>query len=286
MSRRQTLLLCAAACIAAGCTTVGPDYSRPDPGLAAGLSRRRRRAAGSRRAETFGALQWWSVFPDPDLQALIRTALEQNYDLRVAVQRIAQARAQVTVAGSLPYPTVGGALSAPYTGYSGSDLPPGSRGQQLRAADRARRGLGDRLLGQVQAQLRIGVGRPARRRGRALRGHGDAGLGRRPGLPDPARAGPDAGDLQAHGEFAHAVGRPGAGPARRRRGRHSRPAPGRDAVLRRDQDHPRVPASDRRDREPHQCAARAQPRADPARTAARPAGGRAEPCRPGCRWTC
>ena len=33
MSRRQTLLLCAAACIAAGCTTVGPDYSRPDPGL-------------------------------------------------------------------------------------------------------------------------------------------------------------------------------------------------------------------------------------------------------------
>ena len=55
-------------------------------------------------AETFGALQWWSVFPDPDLQALIRTALAQNYDLRVAVQRILQAQSQVTVAGSLPYP--------------------------------------------------------------------------------------------------------------------------------------------------------------------------------------
>jgi multidrug efflux system outer membrane protein len=126
MSRRQTLLLCAAAaCLAAGCTTLGPDYSRPDAGLPSAY----RGAATTppvASAETFGALQWWSVFPDPDLQALIRTALEQNYDLRVAVQRIAQARAQVTVAGSLPYPTVGGALSAPYTGYSGSDLPPGS----------------------------------------------------------------------------------------------------------------------------------------------------------------
>jgi multidrug efflux system outer membrane protein len=125
MSRRQTLLLCAAACLAAGCTTLGPDYSRPDAGLPSAY-RGAAAAPPVASAEAFGALQWWSVFPDPDLQALIRTALEQNYDLRVAVQRIAQARAQVTVAGSLPYPTVGGALSAPYTGYSGSDLPPGS----------------------------------------------------------------------------------------------------------------------------------------------------------------
>jgi outer membrane protein, multidrug efflux system len=126
MRRRQTLLLCAAACIAAGCTTVGPDYSRPDPGLPPAYRGADAASPAVASAETFGALQWSSVFPDPDLQALIRSALEQNYDLRVAVQRIAQARAQLTVAGSLPYPTVGGALSAPYTGYSGSDVPPGA----------------------------------------------------------------------------------------------------------------------------------------------------------------
>ncbi len=125
MSRRPTLVLCAAACLAAGCTTLGPDYARPDPGLPAAY-RGADAPPPAASDQTFGALQWWSVFPDPDLQALIRTALEQNYDLRVAVQRILQAQARVTVAGSLPYPTVGGALSAPYTGYSGSDLPPGS----------------------------------------------------------------------------------------------------------------------------------------------------------------
>jgi multidrug efflux system outer membrane protein len=126
MRRRQTLLLCAAACVAAGCTTLGPDYSRPDPGLPAVYRGADAAPPAAASDQSFGALQWWSVFPDPDLQALIRTALEQNYDLRVAVQRILQAQANVTVAGSLPYPTVGGALSAPYTSYSSSDLPPGA----------------------------------------------------------------------------------------------------------------------------------------------------------------
>jgi len=125
MSRRQTLLLGAIACIAAGCTTVGPDYTRPDPGLPTAY-RGADAAPPAADDQTFGALQWWSVFPDPDLQALIRTALAQNYDLRVAVQRILQAQSQVTVAGSLPYPTVDGIANGPYTSYSGSDLPAGT----------------------------------------------------------------------------------------------------------------------------------------------------------------
>ncbi len=124
MMRRQILLLCAVGCITAGCT-VGPDYTRPE--LAVPPVYRGADAAqpATSEAKTFGALDWWSVFPDPDLQALIRTALAQNYDLRVAVQRILQAQSLVTVAGSLPYPTVDGVVSAPYVGYSGSDLPAG-----------------------------------------------------------------------------------------------------------------------------------------------------------------
>ena len=124
MTRRQTLLLCAVTCVAAGCTTVGPDYTRPDPGLPSAF-RGALGAPAAASAETFGAVQWWSVFPDPDLQDLIRTALAQNYDLRVAVQRILQAQSQVTVAGSLPYPTVDASITGPYVGYSGSDLPGG-----------------------------------------------------------------------------------------------------------------------------------------------------------------
>ena len=229
--------------------------------------------------------QWWSVFPDPDLQALIRTALAQNYDLRVAVPRILQAQSQVTLPGSLQYPTVDGSVSAPYTALAGSDLPARCR-TTASCRRRARRRVGAGLLGQVPAQHRVRAGRAARRRGRPLRGHGDAGRRGRPGLSDPARAGPDAGDLQAHRDFADAVGRPGAGPAGRRRGRDSRPAPGRDALLRRDEDDPRVPASDRGDRELHQHPARAESGPDPARAAARPAGRRPEPCRRACRRTC
>ena len=123
MTRRPTLLVCAVACIAAGCT-VGPNYTRPDLTLPT-IYRGAETAPPAGDAETFGAVQWWSVFPDPDLQALIRTALAQNYDLLVAVQRILQAQSQVTVAGSLPYPTVNGSVSGPYVGYSGSDLPAG-----------------------------------------------------------------------------------------------------------------------------------------------------------------
>ena len=90
----------------------------------AGLSRGRCRVTDSGAgAETFGDLRWWSVFPDPDLQALIRTALAQNYDLRIAVSRILQAQSQVTIARSREFPTVDGSASAPYLGYTGSDRP-------------------------------------------------------------------------------------------------------------------------------------------------------------------
>jgi outer membrane protein, multidrug efflux system len=123
MELRRTLLLCAVGCMAAGCT-LGPNYTRPDLALPPAY-RGADAAPPAAGAETFGAMQWSSVFPDPDLQALIRTALAQNFDLRVAVQRILLAQSQVTVAGSLPYPTVDGSISGPFLGYSGSDLPGG-----------------------------------------------------------------------------------------------------------------------------------------------------------------
>ena len=121
MTRRQTLLLCAVGLIAAGCT-VGPDYKRPEVSVPP-AHRGADSVAPATGTQTFGDLAWASVFPDPDLQALIRAALAQNYDLRVAVSRILQAQSQVTIAGSLPYPTVDGSVSAPYNATTGSDRP-------------------------------------------------------------------------------------------------------------------------------------------------------------------
>jgi multidrug efflux system outer membrane protein len=121
MTARQILLVCTVAFIVTGCM-VGPDYKRPEVSVPS-VYRGTDTAVPVASSESFGNLEWWSVFPDPELQALIRTALEQNYDLRIAVSRILQAQSQVTVARSREFPTVDGSASGPYLGYRGSDRP-------------------------------------------------------------------------------------------------------------------------------------------------------------------
>ena len=121
MTDRRILLVCVVGLISAGCT-VGPDYRRPDVSVPQ-MYRGADAAPPTAGTASFGALAWWSVFPDPDLQALIRTALAQNYDLRVAATRILQAQSQVTIARSQEFPTVDGSVIAPYAGYTGSDRP-------------------------------------------------------------------------------------------------------------------------------------------------------------------
>jgi len=53
---------------------------------------------------SIGDLRWFEVFQDKALQNLLRTALDQNYDLRLAVARINQARANVGLARSNQFP--------------------------------------------------------------------------------------------------------------------------------------------------------------------------------------
>jgi multidrug efflux system outer membrane protein len=55
---------------------------------------------------SFADLPWWQVFHDPQLQDLIRTALKQNYDLQLAVERVNAARAQVGITRSNEFPQV------------------------------------------------------------------------------------------------------------------------------------------------------------------------------------
>lgn len=121
MIRRQTILLCAVGLIATGCA-VGPDYERPEVS-APSAYRGAEGAAAVAGTQSFGDLAWASVFPDPDLQALIRTALAQNYDLQVAAARILQAQSQVTIARSPLFPSVDGVVQAPYDATTGSERP-------------------------------------------------------------------------------------------------------------------------------------------------------------------
>src|SRR5277367_819930 len=77
----------AVALAAAGCA-MGPDYRRPDVAIPAAY-----RFEQSTGADSFADAGWWQVYADPVLQALIREALADNLDVRIAAARVDQARA-------------------------------------------------------------------------------------------------------------------------------------------------------------------------------------------------
>jgi multidrug efflux system outer membrane protein len=82
-----------------GCSFI-PEYQRPPPPVAS-VWPQPARPAGERQV---AGISWQQLLPDPRLQALIEAALEHNRDLRVAVARVAEARALygITRADRLP----------------------------------------------------------------------------------------------------------------------------------------------------------------------------------------
>jgi multidrug efflux system outer membrane protein len=65
---------------------------------------------------TYADLPWWEVFQDPTLQQLIRTALANNLDLAIAVERVLQAEQQLGITRADLYPQVNAVGSANRTG--------------------------------------------------------------------------------------------------------------------------------------------------------------------------
>ncbi len=76
-----------AAAIAAGCA-IGPDYERPKTGAPAAFA-----AADPAYATATPIAQFWTVFNDDTLDALVGFALQRNHDLRIALANLNQARA-------------------------------------------------------------------------------------------------------------------------------------------------------------------------------------------------
>jgi outer membrane protein, multidrug efflux system len=91
-----------------GCA-VGPNYKRPDVHAPDAYRGVMPQEAAQPAAESLGDQKWWEVFQDEELQKLIRTALQQNYDVQIAAARILQAQAQlgITRADQLPSITAG-----------------------------------------------------------------------------------------------------------------------------------------------------------------------------------
>ena len=103
--KKLATILFSSLMLLAGCK-VGPNYHRPAvnvPTVYRGLTPEE---AARSEAKSFADEKWWDVFQDDQLRALIRTALEQNYDVRIAAARILEAQARLGVSRADQYPTL------------------------------------------------------------------------------------------------------------------------------------------------------------------------------------
>jgi outer membrane protein, multidrug efflux system len=97
-----------------GCA-IGPDYQRPVD-LPAPVEFRG--VLSPQQAESIADLPWAEVFNDPELRAVIETALANNLDLKIAAARVEEFRGRARVARSYLGPNValgGNTVPAPGT---------------------------------------------------------------------------------------------------------------------------------------------------------------------------
>ena len=91
---RFTVLGLAAVAALSACS-LAPTYKRPDVALPATLGN-----ASSTATAQLQDIPWESLYTDERLRALIRTALERNHDMRIAMGRIQEARGLWDVQGA------------------------------------------------------------------------------------------------------------------------------------------------------------------------------------------
>lgn len=102
---RIFVYLAAAALLAGGCKTVGPDYAPPEIDTPAAYTPR----PGVAQAPEIALQTWWRSFNDATLDSLIERARQNNLDLAQAQARVRQARAQLGIAMAGFRPAVGAA---------------------------------------------------------------------------------------------------------------------------------------------------------------------------------
>jgi NodT family efflux transporter outer membrane factor (OMF) lipoprotein len=101
MSRLRRLWLALCALALGACTTVGPDYVRPDSPLGPDWYEADH-ARYDAKAEQ--QVAWWQTLGDPVLDELIDLAHQQNNSLRIAGLRVLESRAQLGIAMGNRYP--------------------------------------------------------------------------------------------------------------------------------------------------------------------------------------
>ena len=96
--------------------TLGPAYKRPE--VQPPPAFRGAEAAVAGAPESLADVQWFDLFQDATLTQLVNTALEQNFDLRIAAERVLQARAILRITRADQFPAVDGAADVVATRFS------------------------------------------------------------------------------------------------------------------------------------------------------------------------
>ena len=112
-----------ALALAASACTVGPNYKRPVAQLPEAYRAAAPTGALATDQPSLADQKWWEVFQDEQLQELIRTALRQNFDVRIAAARVAEARAQLGITRADQFPQVDGSALADRERVSASPVP-------------------------------------------------------------------------------------------------------------------------------------------------------------------
>jgi outer membrane protein, multidrug efflux system len=114
---RLRIVLLSVAILTIGCT-MGPRYKRPSvavPGSYRGVAPEQdaQLQITAPHVLPLGEGKWWDIFQDEQLRTLIRTALKQNYDLRIAASRVLEEQAQLGITRADQFPTLsaGGAIA-------------------------------------------------------------------------------------------------------------------------------------------------------------------------------
>lgn len=108
-----SVLVGSAVLLMSGCSLI-PTYERPAMAVPAQLpdaSQGASQGADAKAAKAVAELPWASYFPDQHLQGLIKLALDNNRDLRVAVLNIDQLRAAYQIQNADRFPTLTGSIS-------------------------------------------------------------------------------------------------------------------------------------------------------------------------------
>ncbi len=90
LRRAATAALLSVACLTAGCTTVDPDFVRPEVAVQPEWLTAELAEFDAGEPEL---VDWWRQFNDPVLDELVRTAYGRNNSLKIAGLRVIEAQA-------------------------------------------------------------------------------------------------------------------------------------------------------------------------------------------------